>query len=369
MRERLALVFLVLLRLAIGWHFLFEGLEKQRSVKLGESVLIGKPWSGESGQPWTSEPYFREGAGPLAKNVRSRIGDTDDLLIARLTVRNPANAARPADRMPELLDREWDDYLNRFIVHFSLDPDQQERAKTILQWQKDQTVHWLTERSGGIGWLLSGQWTDFERPSFKRTFPTGSFDVNISISERVTEFQRKLEELRALQEPNDTFDKDVEKGRRPAVRAEVQALRAELQGLLNDRTGQMQKMLTDWVAPKDQVQTRGPVPAPPKHWLIRWLDQGTRWGLLIIGGCLLLGFLSRSASLAGAIFLFMTLLTHPPLPWLPDPPNAEGHYFFVSKNVIEMLALLMLSCIPSGRWCGIDALIHALNPWRKEEPA
>ena len=52
---------------------------------------------------------------------------------------------------------------------------------------------------------------------------------------------------------------------------------------------------------------------------------------------------------------------------LPVPPNQEGYYLFISKNVIEMLALFMLACIPSGRWFGIDALIHALNPWRKKD--
>src|ERR1043166_1717259 len=103
MRQRLTLVFLVLLRLAIGWDFLFEGIEKYRSVSTGESVAIGKPWAGESGKPWTSEPYFREGTGPLAKFVRSRIGDTDDLLLARLTV-SPGNDQPPRSRMPERLD-------------------------------------------------------------------------------------------------------------------------------------------------------------------------------------------------------------------------------------------------------------------------
>jgi len=373
MRERLALIFLVSLRLAIGWHFLFEGLEKRRSVNLEESVLIGKPWSGELGQPWTSESYFREGAGPLAKIVRSRIGDTDDLLIARLTPRplssnGGASLSRPGDRMPELLDNEWDDYLNRLIAHHALDVLQQERAKTILQWEKDQFVPWLTETPGTVGWLLSGQWTDFERKPFKRTTLTESYDVQISVSDRVEEYRRKVEELRALQGPSDAIGKDVEKGKRPAVRAEVMALRSELQGLLEERNGQMKKMLIDNVVSKESIRIRGPVPQPPKPSIIRWIDLGTRWGLLVIGGCLLLGFLSRTMSFAGAMFLLMTLLTHPSLPWLPEPPNAEGHYFFVNKNMIEMLALFMLAFIPSGRWFGIDGLIHALNPWRKEQP-
>ena len=32
--------------------------------------------------------------------------------------------------------------------------------------------------------------------------------------------------------------------------------------------------------------------------------------------------------------------------------NTEGNYVFISKNVIELIALLLLACIPSGRWFG-----------------
>jgi len=62
----------------------------------------------------------------------------------------------------------------------------------------------------------------------------------------------------------------------------------------------------------------------------------------------------------------MTILSTPALPWLPEPPNTEGHYLIISKNVIEMLALFMLACIPSGRWFGLDALVDAFVPRRKK---
>ena len=81
----------------------------------------------------------------------------------------------------------------------------------------------------------------------------------------------------------------------------------------------------------------------------------------------MLGLFSRTAAGAGAFFLLMTVLTTPALPWLPAAPMSEGSYVFVNKNVIEMLALMMLACIPSGRWFGVDALIRVVNPWRKKE--
>ena len=42
-------------------------------------------------------------------------------------------------------------------------------------------------------------------------------------------------------------------------------------------------------------------------------------------------------------FLVMTYLAVPAFPWLPVPPNNEGNYYYVNKNMIELLALLALA--------------------------
>ena len=36
---------------------------------------------------------------------------------------------------------------------------------------------------------------------------------------------------------------------------------------------------------------------------------------------------------------------------------AEGHYFIVNKNLIEMLACLAIASLPTGQWVGLDALL------------
>ena len=103
------------------------------------------------------------------------------------------------------------------------------------------------------------------------------------------------------------------------------------------------------------------MPDSPGNGLLTFLDWSTAWGLTVMGGCLLLGLLTRLNCVLLAGFLLLTYLAVPALPWLPVPPNTEGNYFYVNKNLIEMLALLTLATTASGRWLGLDALIHAIG--------
>ena len=40
--------------------------------------------------------------------------------------------------------------------------------------------------------------------------------------------------------------------------------------------------------------------------------------------------------------------------------GAVGHYLYVNLYTIELFALLALAAIPTGRWFGIDSLLHTL---------
>src|SRR5262249_60423326 len=97
---------------------------------------------------------------------------------------------------------------------------------------------------------------------------------------------------------------------------------------------------------------------------LEWSDHIVKYGLVVVGGLLLLGFLTRSACLAGALFLLLLFLAMPPFPGWPENPRAEGHYLFINKNIIEMFALLALATMRSGRWAGVDGLLQFLRPGR-----
>ena len=85
------------------------------------------------------------------------------------------------------------------------------------------------------------------------------------------------------------------------------------------------------------------------------MDTAVMFGLSAIGLCMMLGFCNRLACLGGAAFLVNVVLTTWPVPGVyPEIPSMVGNFMFVSKDVVELVALLFLATIPAGRWGGLD---------------
>ena len=61
----------------------------------------------------------------------------------------------------------------------------------------------------------------------------------------------------------------------------------------------------------------------------------------------------------------MIYLSMPPWPGLPPNPRAEGHYWIVSKNLVELIACLVIATTPSGHWVGLDALFFGARRRRR----
>lgn len=370
----LTCVFLVLLRLAIGWHFMFEGLEKLNS------------------NSWSSEPYLRESAGPLADRFRELAGDS---VLDRYTF--PAGAEQAnATIVPAALDKDWNSYQQRFSQFYSLDADQQQNVAKLLSKAKEQTANWLKT---GI-------------KKVKRESPWGPpVEVEKTTPERVQEYKDKVREVRDLQEKSlTTFGSDVN-ARLRAAKTDLNRMRADLRRDINEQTAAMKKSLREVLTPEqaklglyevmstvqqdvakeskvlegksveelnklkasvlkpEQVEL-DPVPegrpSPLEMTQLERADVVTRWGIFLVGVCLIVGLFTRSACIVGAGFLLLFYLAMPPFPGVPDNPKAEGHYLYINKNIIEMLALLTLATTRSGRWVGLDGLVHYFNPFRRK---
>ena len=89
--------------------------------------------------------------------------------------------------------------------------------------------------------------------------------------------------------------------------------------------------------------------------LISVIDFLNIAGLIAVGISLLLGIRVRWGCIAGILLLLMYYLAHPPFSSLPQGP-AEGSYWVVNKNLIEMVALYVIYQFPLVSLFGIENL-------------
>ena len=120
-----------------------------------------------------------------------------------------------------------------------------------------------------------------------------------------------------------------------------------------------------WSAAGYLKQARGPFAG-----LFRWLalqpnllenaNLITMWGLTIVGLLLMLGLFTRLASLGGIGFILLFYFANPPFVGYFYSLPSEGSYLIVNKNLVELCALFVILVTGSGRFAGIDRILHGL---------
>jgi uncharacterized membrane protein YphA (DoxX/SURF4 family) len=292
--------FIVLLRIAIGWHFLYEGLEKVESTVSGSA-------------PFSAEIYVRNATGPFAPYFRDMIPDVDGLALL--------------DR--EKLTKSWSQEVEQLIDHYRFSDEQKAQARELL----DENLQWVD------------YW--FQEPEARQ---------------KREKYEHDLKEAEAVERNPQSLS--YQKERAWDARRSLDADRRQVTAPLLDREKSLLESVVK-IAPPDQVKFSGPDAA-------RWtsLDVAnylTMFGLIAIGLCLMAGFLTPLAAVSAAAFLAMIYFSMPPWPGLPPNPRAEGHYWIVSKNLVELIACLVLATTPSGHWIGLDALFF--GAWRRRRLA
>jgi uncharacterized membrane protein YphA (DoxX/SURF4 family) len=340
---RWTIFFLILLRLAIGWHFLFEGVEK-----------VKKPG-------WSSEAYLRESYGPLAPFFHKIAGNrlADRLTPAPSDEPDPTKVD-PARRFPAALEKEWQAWFDRVDSQYTLTADQKERALDKVQKHRTDTAKWVLTGE------VTVQFTSPYGPPAEVTKPVQEW---LKASQDLIAQARELEEDQASR-AGTTFAPEA-RARVQELKARANTIRATLLGALTQRTRAMQDSVAAELKP-EQWQAGGALPTRVRPGLLSWslldgADFLVTWGLLIIGGCLILGLCTRWAAVVGALLLLSFYLAMPPWPWLPEPARVEGHYLFINKNIIEMLALLTLAAARAGRWGGLDGVFQFFRSRKGKE--
>jgi thiosulfate dehydrogenase [quinone] large subunit len=87
------------------------------------------------------------------------------------------------------------------------------------------------------------------------------------------------------------------------------------------------------------------------------VDALNVWGLMAIGLGLIVGFLTRTATVAGLVVLLLYYVVAPPFVGLSYAMPTEGSYLVVNKVLIEAAALFVLLAFPTGRQVGLDGIV------------
>ena len=386
---------IVLLRLSIGWQFLYEGLWKLDT--------LSKP------TPWSAEGYLKNAQGPFRETFRTMTGDPNDL---------------------DWLDKDkvsakWDDWSARFAAHYQMDEKQQADLSKLLNGAADYRVE-LAALPEGVAipkelakvvkfdakakrLICPGDWrmlakerealfalakvdedapeakqksvkayrdavqalynraTDPKSMSIKDRLAVAIIGNNAATDPSVTErtfalFGNPPRDVKVYHEKIAEYEANLAKAKKQSAMHfpqdhlqkqwnELQSLRGKLVGpvkaLESELKTSAQKLLTS------EQLARGPVRLPSTP--IDRINKQTMWGLTILGVLLLIGLGTRWAALGGAVMLTMFYLAMPPWPGVPEAPGPE-HSFIVNKNFIEIMALLAIAALPTGQWFGLDRL-------------
>ena len=122
---------------------------------------------------------------------------------------------------------------------------------------------------------------------------------------------------------------------------------------------------SSWSAAGYMRASRGPF-AEVFRWIASrpdLLDKAnliTMYGLTIVGALLMLGLFTRIAAVAGIGFIVLFYLCNPPFVGYFYSIPTEGSYLIVNKNLVELCALAVVLVTGSGRFAGLDRIVHLL---------
>ena len=122
---------------------------------------------------------------------------------------------------------------------------------------------------------------------------------------------------------------------------------------------------TTWSAAGYMKASRGPL-AEFFRWIASQpllLDNAnliTMYGLTIVGVLLMLGLFTRLAAAGGIGFILLFYLCNPPFIGYFYAIPTEGTYLIVNKNLVEFCALVVILLTGTGRFAGLDGIVHGL---------
>ncbi len=288
---------LVVLRITIGCHFLYEGVWKFNHAE------------------FSAEPFLTQAKGPAAPLFYAMVHDIDGR--QRLKIETDPKG-KPSISGKIYLDA-WADLDRRVIQKYNLSSEQKKTLDGVHKTYAAALNNYLKENAGDI----QAYFGSLDR--FEAAEKAGNNGAEHQLKRR---WDRRME------------------------------LRKEAGGWLSelDALGESYRQAV-WSLLSDGQRKAGELPQSLTRTDL--LNYAVKFALTAIGLCLVLGFCTRLAALGGAGFLVSVLLTQPPWPTIyPPAPEVVGHALLVDKNFVEMIAAVLLATTAVGRWGGLDYFLY-----------
>lgn len=318
------------MRVSIGWHYLYEGAHKLNPH-----------------HEFSSESFLAIAKGPTAEFYYTFLPDING--IERLVVEDVFNKSGKVDgkKFP-VYEEAWERWREEFENKYFMNDtqlaalDEADAADAIALYDRQRKE------------------MDELYKLYLRSLRNGAKEVEESIEQYKGALERNRE-ARHSRANKAIFQQERDWN-------EMLKLRSEARGWINEFDA-MNKGLENgfWRILTDTQKAYGPAPEivtkPEMVWIpnpvtnsqIKALDLSVTYGLTAIGFCLLVGLCTRLAALGAIVFLTNVLMTTLPIASVhPVMPDMVGHFLFVSKDFIELVALLVIVALPVGRWGGLD---------------
>jgi uncharacterized membrane protein YphA (DoxX/SURF4 family) len=340
------IIALVVLRLAVGWHFYREGTKKlEYNSETGVTTLA-----------FSAEPFLRQSVGPVAEMVKEEFPNAYNweryLAVPRqvrpstqeemeqrakweadYAARRKAAAAKkqplPIEFPPhspyydwaDRIETSWRNAHDRFVIIPGLSDQQRRTAAEALDFRRQQLADYLESQTDAIA-----EWEhelyrleELRKDSASVSLPF----LGTRIGEKSAEISSKSNEWIAQ------------------VKAIEEGYLADLRGVISE-----EQMSDAAVADKvDEALTDESVKK------LNVLNVAVTALIIGSGVLLMLGLFTRVACIGAAGFLLSVIASQPP--WEPAALNPVFYY-----QLVEIAALAVLFAAAAGQYAGLDYFIR-----------
>jgi uncharacterized membrane protein YphA (DoxX/SURF4 family) len=341
-------VAIVLLRLAVGWHFYREGTKK----------LAYNPDTGDVRVAFSSEGFLRGAVGPASEVIREQLPefynwerllavprDATSTTVEEIeerarwekeyAARVKAAAAKgeqaPIEFPPyspyfdwaDRIDKEWHAALTRFGEAESISDEQEAEGAKLLEARRKQLADYLAGEAGAIA--------EWEHELYRLEQAEASASAK-DIPFETARIEEKRAETKAAGNAWIAQVRDIER-----------AYFNDLRGLLTP----------EQAANPTVVESVDAALSDSTQRTIHRVDVAVTCLVVGVGVCLMLGLFTRLAAAAGIVFLVMVMASQPP--WV-EGAKLDVFYY----QLVEVAALVVLFASAAGRWAGLDYIIRTL---------